>query len=88
MGNLERMSSVLNKIRLQLPPRTTSSNRPPQGNKKNDYCSEPKKSLHVPLRNSFPKHFFSSFFVWFYFFFSDKVLGCQENIYFHSSKEQ
>lgn len=61
LGKLERMSSVLNKIHLQLPLRTTSSNHPPQGNKKINYCYEPKKSLHVPLRSSFPKQFFLIF---------------------------
>lgn len=79
LGNLERMSSVINKIGLQLPPRTTSSNRPPQGNNRINYCSGLKKSLHIPLKNSFPQCFF---------FFSGKVPECQENTQFHSSKEQ
>lgn len=61
LGNMERMRGVINKIGLQLPPRTTSSNRPPRGNNKINYCSGIKKSLHIPLRNRFPKCFFFFF---------------------------
>lgn len=78
LGNLERMSSVINKIGLQLHLRTTSSNHPPQGNNKINYCSGLQKSLHIPLRNSFPKCFC---------LFSRKVPDCQENTHFHPSNE-
>lgn len=82
LGNLGRMSNVINKIGLQLPLRTTSSNRPPQGNNKINYCSalKKKKSPNVPLRNCFPKCLWA--------FFSMKVPECQENTHFYSSKEQ
>lgn len=80
LGNLGRMSNVINKIGLRLPLRTTSSNSPPQGNNKVNYCSGLKKITKRPF-----KKLFSQMFVG---LFSVKVPECQENTHFYSSKEQ
>lgn len=61
LGNLERMRSVINKIGLQPPLRTTSSNCPPQGNNKIKYCSGPKKIIAHPLKKQFSQFFFFFF---------------------------
>lgn len=65
-GNLGRMSNVINKIVLQLPLRPTSSNRPPQGNNKINYCSGLKEITKHPF-----KKLFSQTFVGFFFFFCE-----------------
>lgn len=69
LGNLGRMSNVINKIVLQLPLRTTSSNRPPRGNNKINYCSALKKKKKKITKRPFKK-LFSQMFVG---FFSVKV---------------
>lgn len=62
LGNLERMSSVINKIGLQLPLRTTSSNHIPQGYNKINYCSSLKKIIGCPLKKQPSQKFFFFFF--------------------------
>lgn len=61
LGNLGRMSNVINKIGLQLPLRTTSSNRPPQGNNKINYCSGLKKITKHPFKKLFSQTFVGIF---------------------------
>lgn len=70
LGNLGRMSNVINKIGLQLPLRTTSSNRPPQGNNKINYCSALKKKKIA--KRPFKK-LLSQMFVGFFFYESSWV---------------